>query len=250
MKKAPQVVSDRHIAPIRYSLKYLLAVVGAVAASLGIVRLTGSIGLGVHLSVCLAGWLLWRTANVHFGGVIPTLLGVDILLNCSIDWVHDGAEDFMGFRSSAIIFAEFLVVLGIGLTVWFAVRRRRFWRRQMGIALVFLSLLVAWSVTIPGIGNAAITRRRRTDNAANNRATAQAISTVEEFRRQTGRCPLENELPEMPSVRWDGFSTQIRYERMTVNSYQLHYVDPTIFMGDRVIYESDKPKKGWYRVPF
>jgi hypothetical protein len=140
-------------------------------------------------------------------------------------------------------------------TLRLGARRRQFWKYQFVIAAAVLVILAAWWLAIPTLGNAAIARRRAADMAANNSATARAIALVEEVQQRTGTTPGEKTLAELlreplPSLRWDGVQGQIQYRRTGENTFQLSYIDPSMFFGDIVTYDSATPQRGWYRIPF
>ncbi len=54
----------------------------------------------------------------------------------------------------------------------------------------------------------------------------------------------------LPSVRWGGYSHEIGYLQTGEKTYQLNYVDPSMFFGDIVIYDSATPKKVGSEFPF
>jgi hypothetical protein len=240
---------------IRFSLLELFGVTSFVALILGIVSYTGSILVGIHLSLCLTGWLMRRLLHGQLGGIIPALLGGDFLLCSSVAWVHHGSEDFMGIHKMLDVIATLVVCVGLGALVWVGIKRQRFWKQQIAIATIIAVILAAWWIAVPALGNAAIARRRASDIAANKVATARAIAMVEEVRQRSGMTPNEDGLRELlreplPSVRWDGLSGQIQYHRTGDTTFQLSYIDPSMFFGDIVIYDSATPKKGWYRITF
>ena len=237
---------------IRFSLLHLFGVTTLVAFILGMVSYTGSIPLGIHLSLCLTGWLMRRFLHAHLGGVIPALLGGDVLLCSSFGWAHRGSEDFLGLRAVFVVIASLVVLVGLGVLVWVGTKRQQFWKQQIAIAATIAVVLAAWWSAVPTLGNAAIARRRASDIAANTAATAKALALVEEARQRTGTTPDEGELKGLlPSVRWDGVSVQIEYHRIDDTRYWLNYSDPSGLSwigGTDVIYNSATPNKGWYRV--
>lgn len=249
-------MTDQPDARIRFSLRHMFGVTAFIALTLGVVSYTGSIVPGIHLSLCLAGWLGWRIAHGHLGGLIPALLGGDLLLCLAVDWTTSGSEDFLGIRAFIGVFASLFVFVGVGVLVWISMKKRPFWKHQIGIAAAILSILAVWWVAVPMLGNATIARRQATDIAANKLATAKAIAMVEKVRQQIGAVPDESALSELlqeplPSVRWDGLSRQIEYRRTSETTYQLSYLDVAMLMfPDYVIYDSSTPNKGWYRIPF
>lgn len=249
------VVARQDDTAIRFSLRQLLTVTGYLAFTVAVVVNTGSIALGIHLSLGLVGWIMWRFAHGHLGGIIPALLGGDFLLCSSVVWVVQGSEDFMGVRSMFNVLASLLVLVGLAGLIWIGMTEQRFWKHQMGIAAAIGCILVAWWIAIPALGHAAIASRRAADTAANNLAAAKGIVLVEDVRKRTGTTTDADRLEELltepiPSVRWDGNSQQIRYQRTGDTTYQLSYIDSSMFWGDTVTYDSATPTKGWYRIPF
>jgi hypothetical protein len=247
---------DQHDSTIRFSLRHMFGVTAFIALTLGVVSYTGSIAYGIHLSLCLAGWVMWRIGHGHLGGLIPALLGGDLLLCLSVGWIMSGSEDFLGIRVIMGVFASLFVFVGVGVLLWISTKKRRFWKHQIAIAAAILFILAVWWAAVPMLGNATIARRQTADIAANNLATAKAIAMVEKVRQQIGAVPDESALSELlkeplPSVRWDGLSDQIRYARTSDATYQLIYFDISMLLfPDYVIYDSATPKKGWYRIPF
>ncbi len=240
---------------IQFSLRDILSVTTYIAASLAVVSYSNSVPIGIHLSLALIGWIMWRYAHGHLGGIIPALLGGDILLGSSVAWVSDGSEDFMGFREMICMAASLFVLTGLGVFVWIATRKQRFWRYQIGIAVSIFIILIAWWSIIPTLGNAAISRRQASDNALNNVATTTAIAMVEKAQACHGKTPDRDTLRiilsgPLPSVHWNGYSQEIQYQQTGEKTFQLSYIDPTMFMGDIVVYDSGTPNKGWYRIPF
>lgn len=73
--------------------------------------------LGIQLSLILVGWILWGFVHGHLGGLIPALLGVDLLLLSSISWAVRGFEDAWGFRGQIIFLASLLVVIGLAVLI-------------------------------------------------------------------------------------------------------------------------------------
>lgn len=240
---------------IHFSLLSVLAVTSYIAFTLAVVSYTNSVVYGVHLSLVLVGWVIWRYVHGHLGGIIPALLGGDVLLCSSVAWTIHGSEDLMGFRNIANAFASFLVLAGFAVLVFVGAEKQGFWKHQIGIAALSLCTLVAWWIAIPVLGNAAMAQRRAADIAANSVATAKAIAMVEEARRRIGTAPDKEALQDLltgplPSVCWDGNSWQIQYQRTGNTTYRLTYIDPSMFFGDIVVYDSATPQKGWYRIPF
>lgn len=241
---------------IRFSLLSLLGVCTYVSLTLALASSMNSIPLGIHLSLGLVGWVLWRYAHGHLGGIIPVLLGGDALLCASVPWVFHASEDFLAFRAIFCILASLLVLVGFWVFIWIGSKDQPYSKHQHWIAGLVFCILGIWWVAIPALGEAAIARRQAADIAANNVATARAIELVEEARQRIGTIPDEDTLPQsmkepMPSIRWDGHTYPIRYWRKDDTSYELSYIDPTQFLwGDIVTYDSDTAQRGWYRIPF
>lgn len=240
---------------VRFSLRDMLLATSYVALTAAVVSFTGSIHWSIHLFLPCIGFSMWRYAHGHLGGVVLALLGGDILLCSSIGWISYGVEDFMGFRDMSIVFASFLIVAALGTFSWAAAKEKPFWRNQMGIAITIFLVFIAWWIAIPPLGRAAVARRQNSDMAANIASTANAISMVQNAVLHNGNAPDNTRLAELlsdslPAVQWDGFSQPIQYQKTSDNSFQLSYVDPSVFLGDIVVYDSTTPKKGWYRIPF
>ncbi len=240
---------------IRFSLREALAVTAAAAAVCAVVAYTNSVVIAIHLTTVFLGFVIWRYAQGHLGGLIPTLLGGDLLLGFSLGWVVNGSEDFMGFRGLIFGVASVLFLTGLGVFLGIASYRRRYWRHQAAIAITLGAIFVIGWIVVPTLGKAATLRRQKADIAANTAATAQAIALVATVCQQVGSAPdleaLKKQLGgPLPSVRWDGYSHEIMYVKTGANTYQLQYIDPTMFMGDICIYDSSTPARGWFRVKF
>jgi hypothetical protein len=232
----------------RFSLAHLLAVIAYIAFTLSIVKYTGSLTSGVHLFLCLTGWLMWRFAHVRLAGLLPALVGADIVLSSSVSFAFVQGNDFAG--AAGVSCGSVVVLIGLAVLAAISVRKGQYWQCQIGTAAVGLLLLVAWWFSLPVLTHAA----RASDIAENSVATAQAVSMIEDVRQQLGRVPTESELSDLlaqplPSIRWGRFSARIDYRRIGGQAYELSYVDPSE-MGDFVIYRSDTAEKGWYRAPF
>ena len=240
-------VVNRCDSQLRFSLAHLLAVIAYLAFTLCVVRYSGSLISGIHLSICLMAWLMWRFGRIRLVGLVPTLIGADMVLGFSVSIIQ--YADFLG--AAGVTFGSVVLLIGLGILVFVSASRGRYWQSQIGTAAVGFLLLVAWWFALPALARYA----RASDMAANGAATALAVSIVEDFRRQLGRVPSEPELgvllPEpLPSVRWGQLSGPIHYRRTSEVAYELTYIDPCEFMGDIVIYNSDTPEKGWYHIPF
>ena len=155
---------------VRFSLFSVLAVFGYISLSLAIASSMKSVALGIHLSLILVGWIMWRYTHGHLGGIVPALLGGDVLLCLSVPWIFRGAEDLMGFRELINVAASLLVVLGLVVLLWIGAKKQRFWQHQLWIAGSIFCVLLLWWIAIPIVGNAAIARRQAGDIAANSDA--------------------------------------------------------------------------------
>ena len=232
---------------LRFSLAHLLAVIAYLGFTFSIVRYTGSSMSAVHLSICLMGWLMWRFGRVRLVGLVPSLIGADMVVGFSLSTIQ--SDEFLG--TAGVCFGSIVLLIGLAILFCISARRDRYWRTQLGTAAVGTLLLAAWWFSFPALARAA----RASDMAANCAATARAVSMIEDVCRQLGRVPSEPELsallPEsLPSVRWGQLSGPIHYRRTSDKAYELTYIDPSEFMGDIVVYNSDTPEKGWYRIPF
>ncbi|MCU0721611.1 MAG: hypothetical protein MUC83_18015 [Pirellula sp.] len=240
---------------IRYSLRELLIVTTYIQVSLAVAFYLNSVVIGIHLSLALLGWMMWRYAHGHLGGIIPALVGGDILLCSSVQWVLSGEEDLFGLRGLFCIVASLCVAAGFFVLLWVAARRPRFWKHQIGIAVFLLLAMCTWWAIIPSIGNAAIARRRAVDIAANIKAMEKAIAMATEAQKLHGETPDKETLLKilggpLPSVRWDGNSQEIQYNKVDETSFQLTFIDPSVFWGDMLIYFSESPAQGWVKAPF
>lgn len=237
---------------VRFSLLSLLVVTTYIACTMAVVSYTKNIVFGVHLTLGLVGWIIWRFAHGHLGGLIPTMLGSDFLLCSSAEWVLHGSEDFLGICLALNVIASLIVLTGIGLFAWVSSKKRHNWLNQVCIAASIFFALVVWWIVTPRLGSAALSHRRALDIAANGSAEVKAISIIEDALRRYGNLPDSDSLYEpLPSVRWDRFTHMIRYQKTSDTTFQLTYIDPSmLFMGDIIVYDSSNPKKGWYRIPF
>jgi len=241
---------------IRYSLLGMLGMFAYISFTLAAASATNSVALGIHLSLLLVGWILWRYAHGHLAGILLVLLGGDALLCMSVPWIFEGVEDFMGFRALVMLGASLLVLIGLGVFLWAGTREWEFSKHQKWIAATLFCVLIGWWVAIPTIGEAAIGRRQAADIAANNAAAAKAIALVEEVRKRIGEAPKEDALSELlqepiPSIRWQSYSHPIQYRQTSNSTYELSYIDPAGFMwGDIITYDSATPQRGWFRIPF
>ncbi len=242
---------------IRFSLRSMFCLTGFAALILGIVSSTGSIVLGAHLSLGLIGWVMWRIVRVHPGGLIPFLLGADLLACSSIDWVVRASEGGFLIPVWAVfsVPGSLLVLIGFGVLLAIGLKKRHLGKRQTVAALIILPMLLAWWIVIPMLGHAAVERRRASDAAAMTRAAAEAIAMVEEVRLRTGTTPDDEALAALlpkplPRVRWGEVSGPIRYRRTGDKTYELSYIDPAWMFGDIVVYDSSTPQKGWVRIPW
>lgn len=240
---------------IRYSLRELVLVTTYIQISLAVAFYLNSIPIGIHLSLVLLGWIAWRYGHGHLGGIIPALVGGDILLCSSVQWVLGGQEDFLGLRDLVCMLASLCVAAGFFVLIWVAGSKPRYWKHQIGIAILMLMAIGTWWAIIPRIGNAAIARRRAVDIADNKVAMEKAIAMATEAQKLHGEAPDQETLLKilggpLPSVRWDGQTREIEYSRIDETSFRLTFFDPSVFMGDMLIYFSESPAQGWVRVPF
>jgi len=231
-----------------FSLKHLFSATATVAIVLGVVAATGSVVLGVHISLGLAGWIIWRFAHAHPAGLIPCLLGGDILLASSYRWVFHANEAF--FRGFFLMLGGSLIGIGILIFALIGAAQKRYGNHQYVCAAVIAVMLFVWWAIVPMLGSSAVAHRQAADIAANNRAAAKAIKLVEEATKSLGSSPLEDELEHvlsepMPSVRWDRFETPINYQKTGATTFQLRYC-----LGDIVFYDSATPQQGWTRIPW
>jgi hypothetical protein len=235
---------------LRFTLKHLLILVALLAAALCAGRITGSPAMSIHSMLLVVGWVMYRFMHARLVGLIPCLLGLDILSIRAIDWAYLG-EDFW-FEGVFNVFASCLIVAGITAFFLFGSSKRPFWRWQLANALAFLAILVAWWFTIPFLGEAAVAQRRASDTAHNIAAMAKSVKQVEAVRTQLGHIPTANELAErlkegLPHVRDDLYETEIRYLYVSDHEYRLRFI---INWGDVYNYDSTQPTKGWYIEPF
>ena len=152
---------------LRFSLAHLLAVIAYLAFTLSVFRYSGSLMSGVHLSLCLMGWLMWRFGRVHLVGLVPTLFGADMVLGFSLSIIQ--CADFLG--AAGVTCGSVVLLFGLGILVCISARKGRYWQSQIGTAAVGLLLLVAWWFSLPALARAA----RASDIAANNAATAAGV---------------------------------------------------------------------------
>ncbi|MFO0943266.1 MAG: hypothetical protein U0930_21235 [Pirellulales bacterium] len=238
-----------------FTLIGLLGVTTYVAISLGLIVFTAST-LGVHLLFILVGWIAWRYGHGRLAGIVPALIGLDLLTCSSFSLVTYGDEDFLGIRTLISAVCSILVFVGIGMLWIIAERRNRYWGNQIVILACLLVALIAWWSVIPNLGRATTARRQQVDISYNNEVTAKAIELIEEYLRAHGKTPDQNDvdqqLPEpLPSARWANHYSKIQYQKLDQSSYMLTYIDPaSVFMGDIITYDSRTPEIGWYRVPF
>lgn len=240
---------------IRFSLRSLLAVFACISFIFAVASWTESIVLGINLSLILIAWILWRYAHGHVVGIILVLLGGDVLLSSSVGWVFYGIEDFLGFRVLVNMAASLLVLAGLGVFVWAGSKNQPYAKNQVWIAVSIFCVLTVWWITIPTLGDEVIARRQAADTASNTAAAAKAIALVDDVVKRTGSAPIKEALSEllpepMPSIRWATSSQQINYQQINSTTYQLWYIDPGMFWGDIITYDSATPQRGWYRVPF
>ncbi len=59
---------------VQFSLRELLAVTAYIAITAMLVSYTNYVSVGIHLSLALVGWIMWRFAHGHLAGIIPALV--------------------------------------------------------------------------------------------------------------------------------------------------------------------------------
>lgn len=234
----------------QFTLTQLFVLTAIVALICGIGRLTGSPALVIQLSAIFLGWGMRRFAHAPLGALIPSLLGVDILACEGISWAYYGFDDPEFVRNAIAGFATLLVIVGLGVFLLAAWLNRPYPRRQAGLAIFFLIVLVAWWAVVPAIGNTTVAERKTMETAANNAAMATAVAQIESLRERLGRVPEESEVNDLldqplPYIRIRGFATQIRYQRTADDAYQLRFCYWDIFL-----YDSTTPARGRYHIPF
>ena len=236
---------------VRFSMLTVLSVTGYAAFACAMVLYTNNIAPLVHMSFIHAGWVLWRYAYAHFGGLLLTLIGFDLLACITYQWGYCGSEDVFGCVVGSV-FASVIVLMGLGIFGWIASKKGGYCGNQAFVASwLFFALIIFWGV-VPIVGEFSISRRRSSDTAANSIATAKAISMVEEAQVVFGKTPGKEELQEFlkepfPSFRWDGESQDIEFKKTGETTFELSYTDPTVFIPIReMVFDSANPEKGWY----
>jgi len=197
---------------------------------------------------------MWRFAPGYLGSAIPSLLGIDILICNGIDWAcYGNYYDSLFIDDHTLFLAQggLLVIVGLGIFIWRACHRRRYWRSHVALGLLTLAFLIGWWAIIPQMGRAAVARRQASDAAANDAAMAKAIAQIEAARMRLGRVPAESEATDLleeplPTIRAGNQKCQIKYHRTEVGEYEL-----TFFCNwDYFVYRSSTPKKGWYSLSY
>ena len=221
--------------------RHLLAVIAYLAFTFSVVRYSGSLTSGIHLSLCLMGWFMWRFARVHLVGLVPTLIGADLVLGFSVSIIQ--YDEFLG--AAGVAFGSVVLLIGLGILVCISARMGKYWQSQTRHCSGD-SVAACGVVVLNSRACAVLARIRHRGQHCRDRAQ---VSMIEVVRRQLGRVPSEPELgvllPEpLPSVRWGQLSGPIHYRRTSEEAYELTYIDPSEFMGDIVIYSSDTPEKG------
>jgi hypothetical protein len=237
--------------PLQFTLLTLFAVLSYFGLAFGVSQALGSPAVAIHLSLLFVGWALHRFAHANLFGLIFLLFGIDVLIFSGVSWVYHGYESFGWFPHEVILWTgSFFVTFAICIFVFIAFLKNKHWQSQAIIAVVTVLLLAGWWTVGPHIGNAAIASRQRKETKANNIAIANAVAQIEAIRGKLGRVPEESELDDLlaeplPEINWDGWNTQINYQRIGEHTYRLWYVNWDIYN-----YDSSTPKKGWYSEPF
>jgi hypothetical protein len=237
--------------PLQFSLLSLLAAAPYLALAFGIGRMLESPQMVAHLMLLLLGWVLHRFANAHIGGLIPLLLGFDILFCHGISWVYHGYEGY-GFvpHEMVLLLSSIPIVISVAVFSCQATYNRQHRIFQASIALVSLVLLAGWCVVVPAIGKTAIATRQSRETVANKAAMTNAVDQIETLRLELGRVPEESELNDLlteplPEINWDGWNTRIKYQKTGDDKYQLWYTNSDVYN-----YDSSTPDRGWYSEPF
>jgi len=229
----------------------LLAAASYLALAFGTGRMLESPQMVVHLMLLFLGWVLHHFAKAHIGGLIPLLLGFDILFCHGISWVYHGYEGY-GFipHEMVLVFGSISVVISAAVFSYMAALKRRHRVVQACIALFSLVLLASWCVVVPSIGKTAISTRQSRETVTNNAAMANAVDQIEALRIALGRVPEESELDDLlteplPEINWDGWNTRIKYHKNGDDNYLLWYTNWDVYY-----YDSSTPERGWYSEPF
>jgi len=235
---------------LRFTLRHLFVVTALSAMALAAGRVTGSPALTIHLTLVVVGWLIYYVLHGHLAGILPCLLGADYLTIHAIDWTYRANAPFM-FEPVLDMFASFLIFVGLGIFVILGCRKGPYWRWQLANAAIFFTLLIAWWLVIPMIGERVIAQQRARDTVRNNAAMSQAVAQVEAIRSQLGRVPTDLEFGELskaplPTIYWDGRKIEMDYRYVSDKEYWLSY----LLSWDIYSYHSTEPKRGWFSVPF
>jgi hypothetical protein len=246
-KKASAKMNDRNES-LRFTLRNLLVVTGLLAASLSVGHWTDSPLWSVHFTLLVVGWVLYRFLHGSLAGIIPCLLGADLLTIGAIVWAYRAIEPFL--ESIVYVFASVLILIGIGIFIGVANRTTPYWRWQIFCAAIFFTLLVGWWVLVPMIGEHVVAQRRARDTVRNDAAMLQAVAQVEAIRSVLGRAPTDSEFRELskaplPTIHWDGRKIEMRYRQVGDKEYWLEYYNWDIYL-----YHNTESKRGWFREPF
>src|SRR4051812_49995122 len=114
---------------LRFTLRNLRVVTGLLAASLSVGHWTDSPLLSVHFTLLVAGWVLHKFLHGSLAGIIPCLLGADLLTMGAIVWAYRAVEPFM--ESMVYVFASILIAIGIGIFIIVAHFKLPYWRWQL-----------------------------------------------------------------------------------------------------------------------
>ena len=237
-------------ARLQFTLTHLFGVTAYIAFALGLAIWLELPAIAVHLACVLVGWIMCRFLHGHVGAVIISLFGIDLLIWSGISWAYFGDDDFLDFRLLAVMLGTVATITGLGLFLWQGSRRQPFWRTQSWLGVVMLFVLLGWWAVMLVLGPAVVAQRQARETAANNAAMAKAVAQIEALRQQLGRVPSRAEVADLldeplPYFRWQSFTTQIHYQQIRKDQYQLSYCYWDIF-----VYDSATPQKGWYRIPF
>lgn len=232
---------------IRFSIAQLFVLIGCISGILAVGRYHP--GLAVLSSIIFAGWMMRRYGHGHFGGIIPSMLGLFILAAHAFDRIESAREPF--FLDFTKEIGTLMTVVGILVFCCVAAVGRSFWRSQLFLAGCVSVILIGCWTFVPKVSNTNLIQRRANDVAINNAAMAKSVEQIESLRKRIGRVPDESELIELldeplPCFQWDGYRGQISYHRFANNQYRLSFC----LNWEIYNYDSSTPQRGWYREPF